>query len=62
MDVNEAYLNQQYEVFATEQMKMMQNLKAADDEEKQKKSQKELTMINQIMIQLLRYRNLKRQR
>lgn len=61
MEVNEAYLNQQYEVFAIEQMKMMQNLKATDDEEKQKKSQKELTLINQIMIQILRYRNLKRQ-
>ena len=37
MEVTEAYLNQTYEVFATEQMKLMQGLKATDDEEKQKK-------------------------
>jgi len=62
MEVTEAYLNQTYEVFATEQMKLMQGLKATDDEEKQKKTQKEFSMINQIMIQILRYRNLKKQR
>jgi hypothetical protein len=62
MEVTEAYLNQTYEVFATEQMKLMQGLKATDDEEKQKKTQKEFSMINQIMVQILRYRNLKKQR
>jgi hypothetical protein len=62
MEVTEAYLNQTYEVFATEQMKLMQVLKATDDEEKQKNTQKEFSMINQIMVQILRYRNLKKQR
>ena len=62
MEVSEAYLNQTYEVFATEQMKVLQSLKALDDEEKQKRAQKELSLINQVMIQILRYRNLKRQR
>ena len=62
MEVTEAYLNQTYEVFATEQMKLIQGLKATDDEEKQKKVQKEFSAINQIMIQILRFRNLKNQR
>ena len=62
MEVNEAYLNQTYEVFASEQMKLMQNLKASDDEEKQKRIQKEFSLLNQIMIQILRFRNLKNQR
>jgi hypothetical protein len=62
MEVSEAYLNQTYEVFATEQMKVLQSLKALDDEEKQKRAQKEISLINQVMIQILRYRNLKRQR
>ena len=62
MEVTEAFLNQTYETFATEQMKMMQSLKASDDEEKQKKIQKEFTALNQIMVQILRFRNLKKQR
>ena len=62
MEVTTEYLNQMYQTFATEQMALMQSLKASDEEEKQKKIQKEFTMLNQIMIQILRYRNLKSQR
>jgi uncharacterized damage-inducible protein DinB len=62
MELTEAYLNQTYEVFATEQMKLMQSLKACDDEEKQRKIQKEFSLLNQIMIHILRFRNLKNQR
>ena len=62
MDITESYLNQQYETFATEQMRLMQSLKSSDDEEAQKKVQKLLTMINQLMLQILRYRNLQKQR
>ena len=62
MEVSEAYLNQTYEIFATEQMKLMQNLKGSDDEEKQKRIQKEFSLLNQIMIQILRFRILKNQR
>jgi hypothetical protein len=62
MEITTEYLNQTYETFATEQMKLMQGLKATDDEEKQKKTQKEFSAINQIMIQILRFRNLKSQR
>jgi len=62
MEITTEYLNQIYQTFATEQMTLMQSLKASDDEEKQKKIQKEFTMLNQIMIQILRFRNLKSQR
>ena len=59
MDINDSYLNQTYENFAAEQMKLMQTLKSKDDEETQQKLQKQLTMLNTLMIQVVRYRNLR---
>jgi hypothetical protein len=59
MDINDSYLNQTYENFANEQMKLMQTLKSKDDEETQQKIQKQLTMLNSLMIQIIRYRNLR---
>ena len=59
MDINDSYLNQTYENFAAEQMKLMQTLKSKDDEETQQKIQKQLTMLNTLMIQVVRYRNLR---
>ena len=59
MDINDSYLNQTYENFANEQMKLMQTLKSKDDEETQQKIQKQLTMLNTLMIQVVRYRNLR---
>ena len=59
MEVTTEYINQTYQVFATEQMNLMQSLKSSDDEEKNKNIQKQFSLINSIMIQLLRYRNIK---
>jgi hypothetical protein len=59
MDINDSYLNQTYENFAAEQMKLMQTLKSKDDEETQQKIQKQLTMLNTLMIQIIRYRNIR---
>ena len=59
MEVTPDYLNQTYQIFATEQMNLMQSLKSSDDEEKNKNIQKQFSLINSIMIQLLRYRNIK---
>ena len=62
MDINdESYLNNQtYENLAAEQMKLMSTLKSKEDEETQQKIQKQLvTMLNSLMIQVLRYRNLR---
>ena len=59
MEVTTEYINQTYQVFATEQMNLMQSLKSSDDEEKSKNIQKQFSLINSIMIQLLRYRNIK---
>ena len=59
MDINDSYLNQTYENFANEQMKLMQFLKSKEDEETQQKIQKQLTMLNTLMIQVVRYRNLR---
>ena len=59
MEVTSEYVNQTYQVFATEQMNLMQSLKSSDDEEKNKNIQRQFSLINSIMIQLLRYRNIK---
>ena len=59
MEVTTEYINQTYQVFATEQMNLMQSLKSSDDEEKNKNIQRQFSLINSIMIQLLRYRNIK---
>jgi hypothetical protein len=59
MEVTQEYVNQTYQIFATEQMNLMQSLKSSDDEEKSKNIQKQFSLINSIMIQLLRYRNIK---
>ena len=62
MDISTEYINGVYQVFATEQMTLMQSLKSSDDDEKNKNIQRQFSAINQIMIQLLRYRNLRNQR
>ena len=59
MDISTEYINGVYQVFATEQMTLMQSLKSSDDDEKNKNIQRQFSAINQIMIQLLRYRNLR---
>ena len=59
MDISTEYINGVYQVFATEQMALMQSLKSSDDDEKNKNIQRQFSAINQIMIQLLRYRNLR---
>ena len=62
MDISTEYINGVYQMFASEQMTLMQSLKTSDDDEKNKNIQRQFSAINQIMIQLLRYRNLRNQR
>jgi len=61
-DITEQYLERVYEDFSREQMGLMTEMKNAKDPEtatKQKDIQKKLTMLNALMVGVLRYRNLK---
>lgn len=61
-DITEQYLEKVYEDFSREQMGLMTEMKNSKDPEtatKQKDIQKKLTMLNALMIGVLRYRNLK---
>ena len=62
MEVNEASLNQIYSTFSTEQMNLMQSFKASDEEDIQKAIQKKLSVLNSLLISLIRFRNLLKQR
>ena len=58
--INENYLNRCWEDFSREQMRHMTDIKTGKEEKEEKKLQKELTLINGIMISLMRLRNLKK--
>lgn len=58
--INENYLNRCWEDFSREQMKLMTDIKTGKGEEDEKHIQRELTLINSIMISLMRLRNLKK--
>ena len=62
-DITEQYLNKTYEDFSKEQMRLMTAMKNGGDlEEKQKEldTQKQITMLNTLMINVLRFRNLRK--
>ena len=59
-DLTEQNLNQVYDLFSKEQMSLMNTIKTDKDiEDKREKSvQKQLSLLNTIMISILRLRNL----
>ena len=59
-DINESYLNKLYEDLHRDQMKIMTDMKNANDLESDKQNQRLLTFLNTIMINTLRLRNLKK--
>jgi hypothetical protein len=58
--INENYLNRSWEDFSREQMRIMTDIKTGKEDESEKRLQRELTLINSIMISLMRLRNLKK--
>ena len=58
--INENYLNRCWEDFSREQMKLMTDIKTGKAEKEEKKLQRELTLLNSIMISLMRLRNLRK--
>ena len=62
-DLTEMNLNQMYDLFSKEQMNHINTLKTSstDIEEKREKSiQKQLSLLNTILISILRLRNLRK--
>jgi hypothetical protein len=61
-DLTEANLNQVYDLFSREQQSHMNTIKTSNDiEEKREKSiNRQLSLLNTIMLSVLRLRNLKK--
>jgi hypothetical protein len=59
-DITEQYLDKVYEDFSKEQMKLLADLKTGVDNIKETDNQKQFTMLNTIMMSILRLRNLRK--
>ena len=61
-DLTEQSLNQMYDMFSKEQMKHMNTIKTSSDlEEKREKSiNRQLSLLNTILISILRLRNIQK--
>ena len=60
-NLGEQSLNRIYEDFSKEQMRLMNDIKNGGDLAKDKDIQKQITMINTITINIIRFRNLRKQ-
>lgn len=61
-NITEDYLNSLYDNLHREQMSIMNSIKSSNNEvAKDKDNQKQITLINTLMINTLRLRNLKKQ-
>jgi len=60
-EISEQMLNRMYEDLQKEQMKLMNDIKTTNDVGREKETQKQITMINNININVLRLRNLRKQ-
>lgn len=59
-EINEQYLNRSYDEYQKEQMKLMNDLKNDTQLEDSKDIQKQLSILNTITINILRFRNLRK--
>jgi hypothetical protein len=60
-ELNEQYLNNLYEDLQKEQMTLMTDMKTDTSTEKEKDITKQLTLLNTLMLNIMRLRNLKKQ-
>ena len=61
MDITEQYLDKVYDDFHKEQMSLLNDIKTGCDGVKEKDNQKQFTLLNNLMINVLRLRNLRKQ-
>ena len=61
-DLNEQNLNQMYDMFSKQQQSHMNTIKTSKelDEKREKSIQKQLSLLNTIMISILRFRNIQK--
>ena len=61
-DINEQNLNQMYDMFSKQQQSHMNTIKTSKelDEKREKSIQKQLSLLNTIMISILRFRNIQK--
>ena len=59
-DITEQYLNKCFDDFSKEQMRLLNEMKGATDDTKDKDVQKQLTLLNSLVSACLRLRNLKK--
>ena len=60
MDLTEQYLDKVYDDFHKEQMSLLHDIKTGYDGVKEKDNQKQFTLLNNLMINVLRLRNLRK--
>lgn len=60
-DITEQSLNRLYEDLHKEQMKIVSDIKNGTDMQREKDNQKQFTIINTLMINTLRLRNIRKQ-
>jgi gamma-glutamyl phosphate reductase len=60
-DINEQFLNRLYEDLHKEQMRIVANIKNNSDMKNEKENQKQFTILNTLMINTLRLKNIKKQ-
>ena len=61
MDITEQYLDKVYDDFHKEQMSLLHDIKTGCDGVKEKDNQKQFTILNTLMINTLRLRNIRKQ-
>jgi hypothetical protein len=60
-EINEQYLNNLYEDFHKEQMTLMTDIKTGTSTDKEKDITKQLTLLNTLMLNTMKLRNIKKQ-
>lgn len=60
-DITEQFLNRLYEDLHKEQMRIVADIRNASDTAKDKDNQKQFTILNTLMINTLRLRNIRKQ-
>lgn len=60
-DITEQYLDKVYDDFHKEQMSLLQDIKTGCEQVKEKDNQKQFTILNNLMINVLRLRNIRKQ-
>lgn len=59
-EITEQFLNDLFDKLSTEQMRLLASMKQGNTEEKEKDIQKQMSFLNTLVTNILRYRNHKK--